>query len=485
MSNKILVLLLILAVSACGLIDLSVLNVTSFPEYPDDILKPGEQISLLFSEPVDRLGTEALFHLTGPEGDCDGFFSWDDCRMVFTPDKKMQPGFRYCLKSDGDIKTPDRRSFYINILLPFYYETDALPPLLVDRSPADAEITGTQQPIELCFSKPILKNIFEQEFTISPQTALEYLWNSDSTGLRISPKKQWLNLQFYKWTIPTDITDHEGIPMPEVYSGSFLVQLDTSAPSVIGVHPARDNEDGTFSILTDLNPDELTLGEHLSLSFSEAVDFASLRQSFGIDPSIDGYLLSLTPDTALYYIDESLPPETEYRLSLQRGLKDLSGNAAPDDWEMIFTPDIPTQRILTVEIEDENGLFLSLDDTYFGNDGYIDTPGLNYYDTQTLHFIISLSRPYPDTATSEKAAFLSLISLTPVFPPGTLSPTLFSSTWEGPDSLRLIYNGLISFLPDEPVYYKFKISPGGRDSAAPGGSYLTDGIEFTFKAEAQ
>jgi len=104
MQNSIIILLICLSGTSCALIDLSEIKMTSFPENPEDILKAEEHVYLQFSEQVVRLSAESLFKLAGPQGICEGSFIWEENKMIFIPDVKMQPGFRYSLDFKGNLK---------------------------------------------------------------------------------------------------------------------------------------------------------------------------------------------------------------------------------------------------------------------------------------------------------------------------------------------------------------------------------------------
>jgi hypothetical protein len=235
--------------------------------------------------------------------------------------------------------------------------------------------------------------------------------------------------------------------------------------------------------MQDLTLDELQQNEHFAVLFSEEINFQSLRQSFFIDPSIDGYLISLSPSSVLYYIEEKLPPESIYKLTIKEGLKDSSGNETADNNVICFSPDIRFQRITSIEIEDENGTYQTVLPADFNAPDFIDRAGLDYYGTDSLHFILNLSEPYPQSALEEKTAFESDITLSIVFPPGITAPELWSKAWETETRLRLIFKGLSSCQSDEPVYYKFNIKSGNLDSATPSGSYLENGVSFIFLGE--
>ena len=468
---------------SCALIWLGDLNLTTAPSEPEQILGTGESISIAFSEEVDRFSFESIFHLAGPEGDAEGDFLWEIGSVVFSPAGEMQPGFRYRMTINGELKTIDGKSFSKYIDIPFFYTTDDFPPLLVSASPEAFLPVDTNFELTLVFNKVINKDSFDEGFTINPASDFNCDWNSDATEVTISPDEAWINLKHYTWSVSTDVTDLDGIPLARKETGSFLVQLDLTAPSVTGVYPATDNGDGSFSVLTALTPDDLLLGQHLAITFSEDIDFTSLRQNLTLNPSIEGYTAALDSKAVLYYIEENVPPAAEYEMTIEAGLKDLSGNASIEDWRLTFTPDVPAQQIESVIIEDSIPPDLILDSNDYNEESYVTIPGLDYYGTDSLYFYINLSEGIPVESINERREFVSCASLSAVFPPGTPAPSLYSSDWVTDNRIRLIYENLADCTAGEPVYYRFKIIAGSFDSASPGGSYLTSGISFIFLAE--
>ena len=84
---------------------------------------------------------------------------------------------------------------------------------------------------------------------------------------------------------------------------------------------------------------------------------------------------------------------------------------------------------------------------------------------------------------NRRLAFEETAVLIPIFPPGTLTPSIVLTGWDTDNSLRLIYKGLTGCTAGEPVYYEFKISAGNADSATPSGAYLTEAVYFRILAE--
>lgn len=484
MLNKSAIALTAILIYSCGFIDLSDIEIYTWPGSPDQVLSAHEDISLNFSDEVDQFSLEAIFKLSGPDGLVEGDFDWIGKKAIFTPETELIPGFRYRLKIEGDFNAADGKAFTKHINIPFYYCSDTHPPLLSSFSPQIAAISPANVPLVLTFSKSMNPESFENYFSFNAEVNYSITWNNEVTKATISPESVWDNLYYHCWNISTDIADAEGIRITEEIGGSFMVQ--TEWPSlIVSTYPASCNDDGSFNLHKDVSADELKTGEHLVFEFNQAVDEDSLEKHLSFTPSIDGYLLPLSPEKMMYYIKEQLPPATIYTVKISKGLEDTQTNPAASKWSIQFTPDIPALEIVNIQIEDENGIFTNLDVINFNKDAPIDTNGIDYYGTDSLHFIINLSEEFVDTAVNQRRAFESTISLTPVFPPGSAAPSLFSKTWETNSCLRLIYKNISSCQLTEPVYYRFQIREGNAESSTTLGSYLTDSVKFSFKGEIE
>ena len=352
------------ALLSCSFIYLGDIGISIYPGVPDGILAEDELITLSFCEPVNEQSFESLFTLIGVTGNEEGDFIWTDAAgesaqvMEFAPHKKLQPGFRYRIKINGELRTADEKKFLMKINVPFYYVTDELPPVLDSVSLSDAEISDVNTPLVLSFSKPMDQPSFDEGFSLKPATERKITWNEAGDQATVRPAQKWINLQYYSWKISADVTDLKGIPLPDENEGSFLVQFDTVPPELVSICPAADNGDGSFTLKSLLSADDLLLHEHLALSFSEEIELRSLKANITFDPSIDGYLTTISPDIILYYIHEEIPPGTTYKMVINEGFRDQHGNATTADITEIFTPSVPALKITSIIIEDENGVFL-------------------------------------------------------------------------------------------------------------------------------
>ncbi|MBN2049764.1 MAG: Ig-like domain-containing protein [Spirochaetales bacterium] len=440
-------------------------------------------LSLTFSLPVEPRSAERIFRLTGPSGLLEGDFFWEGLVMSFTPLSSLQPGFRYTLSFQGRVSTLNGTCYDKDLLIPFYYLTDAGPPLLIQVSPAEATVVDVAQPVVLTFSRGMLTRSVEDSFSLQPGTKTDFQWNADNTVVTITPADRWVNLQYYTWVLTSEATNTEEIPIPGDYTGSFLVQVDTRPPALISSHPAHDKGDGSFAVLKLLTLNDLSRDDHIALVFSEAVDFESLTTCLKLEPSLEGYLLSLHPREALYYILEDIPPEQDYTLILRKGLEDSSGNPTTENIEVSFTPDIPALDILGISIDHAAGNYDILPESFNDPDPLV-INGFQYYGTSPdsfFHISIHLSQGFSPGEPAARLAFADSVTLLPVFPPGTTAPDEYMTSWMSDTTVRFQFRDVITCTPAQPVYYRLQITGGDKETANHEGAYLLETVECSFQ----
>ena len=481
--SKLLILFSFFILFSCSFIDLRPLNIASCPGRAGEILKEGETLSLTFSHSVERHSAETIFRLSGPSGCIDGDFFWEGNTMYFTPLSPLDPGYQYALSFQGRIASDNGTFYDKDFLLPFYYITDSSPPLLIQTFPSKAGLVDVHQPLILTFNTSMNTQVVEDSFSLQPGTKTDFQWNSGNSAVTIIPEDQWVNLQYYTWRISSDAADSQDIRIPREYSGSFLVQLDAEAPALISSHPAHEKDDGGFDVLDIMTLDDLSFGDHIALVFNEEISFETLKQYFKIQPRLDGYILSLNPYTAMYYIMENIPPETDYCITIRSGLEDSSGNPTAEDIEVSFTPDIPGLDIMKISINHAGGTYDILPND-FNNPNPVTIIDFRYYGTSPDYFIyisIELSQGFTPVEAAARQSFENSVSLIPVFPPGTVVPDEYITSWMSNTVLQFQFRDVITSTATQPVYYRVRIKGGDSVAANNEGAYLIESIDCSFQ----
>jgi hypothetical protein len=195
----------------------------------------------------------------------------------------------------------------VAIEVPFFVGSASPPPRLTDHQPADGASSGVSTPLQLTFSDPIDADSFKQGFTLNPGTDFQVSWSADQKVATITPRDKWTSLALYTWDISDTVRASSGARLGLPHSGSFLVQEDNTAPSVLDTQPVMFQE-GSFSFpggtLNDLRARDC-----IYIRFSEAVTLGTLQEAFSLDPSIRGHFLQAGPSEFAFV------PEDNYSLS--------------------------------------------------------------------------------------------------------------------------------------------------------------------------
>ena len=150
----------------------------------------------------------------------------------------------------------------------------------------------------------------------------EFAWDGDV--MSFVPAERIERNHRYEITLGTGAEDDKGVSLDAEFHLDFSTRLEDGRPAVLAVVPAEG------AALTDRYTRVL-------MTFSEAVDRASLYAAFGLSPSVRGRFDWSAGDSACAFVPlEPLAWQTEYALTLRDGLTDLSGNSVGQTWTSRF-----------------------------------------------------------------------------------------------------------------------------------------------------
>lgn len=478
----------ILFFTACEIIDLTDLSLSTYPSERNQIVLKHDSLWIEFSEDLQKTKAEGFLQVQGPMGLILGDLTWVDRKLRFYPYEPLTNGFRYNFIYQGMVNTHDGRNYQVNLNIPFYAGTNSAQAILSSYTPVSGSITGVFEPIVFNFSKTIDIDSFEQNFSINPSADLDFLWENSNNRVVITPRQKWSNQKLHRWKITRKVTDTEAIPIAMEYSQTFLVQDDVTPPEILTIQPTSQQSDGSYSPLPGLGLTDLDNSNDIYFQFNEAINFASLNSSFSIKPDMDGHIKQISPQEFVYVKGSNFEPEKEYTLTFKEGLNDLSGNAIPEDIIYFFVPAVPEIQVLSVNIKHNSGNY------------FVDNPSFNLQDMIKIHppyvyfgvsepdyslqFVITLDQSFTEEEVTAKQNFIQGISCETTFPPGTPSPFLYNSNWNASGNiLTIMFKDFKIASDSEPIYYHFKILGGSISSANSAGSYLLDNIFFYFNAQ--
>jgi hypothetical protein len=347
-------------VSACGLVDLSTLSVATVPAKADEVLASGTVLSVAFPVEVDHLAAEQALRVSSNGQTVSGDLSWEGNTLSLVPVPALKPGLRYVLDLNGPIIAADRRSFPLRVSLPFYSQSDGMPPGIDAYSPeagADLAVDGA---LVVEFDRAMDQELFKANFSLSPATAFELAWNEEGRKVSVTPKTQWQSCTIYSWILAAKAADANGIAIGEETRHSFVTQADSTSPTVKSwcVVTATSQTAGTaWQKLSD-KPEDFRNGDALRFDFSEELDPDSLAAAFQVKPSLRGHLVAWDKDDSsswLWLPDEDVAPDGSWEISWGTGVKDLAGNSMAAVWKADFEPGIRSAKLLSMTLERDDG----------------------------------------------------------------------------------------------------------------------------------
>jgi len=456
-------------------IDLTELDVNTYPNINGTVISPETPVWIEFSEDVEHAKTEknvAVKNFSGSVG-CDT--TWIGNRLILTPLEGWTPGVIYTLSCSGTIETTDNLTFTVGESVSFYASSTAMPPSLVSWTPVNDGIIERNGTVTLDFSKAIASGFLEQFITVSPDHDITLTLSGDGRSVVIAPVGEWAGLTRYQWNVSSELLDTEGIKVRKDYSGYFRTQTDTIAP-----------ENPTVWAVDALDPsvkrplEETGLNMGLLFEFNEPIDFEVFKKRLKTEPSLTmAYRIVNDASIIAYPPEASWVPGQEYKISLLKGISDTAGNETTEDYVFTLTAAIPVLSVVSItnspETPQENFLpadFESVDPLKFG---------VNNGDLQHF-FDIKFSAPISQT---EAERLVAAINLEGVFPNYVTSPTLLLATVMAGDTLHLQYADFTlpeASKPYERVYYKLTINGGKQGFTLDNGSQLAD--DFILKLEA-
>lgn len=463
--------------ASCKLMDLSDLGVSLYPPENARVIAATDPVWIEFSEPVRREDAESAASLKAFSGSVAYDVSWEGNRMTLTPTEGWKAGTSYILSCQGVVKSPDGRSFSVSESVAFYAIARSAPPELIARDPADDAVVSRVAKLALTFSKPLNAKDVGRYIALSPSAPFTATVSSSGTILTIEPKPTWEGLTRYQWTVRKDLIDTEGIPLKEECRGFFRVQDDTAPPErpeAYSVDPA--DASATFPLSS------MQRKSGILFRFAEAINPESFDRQLSIEPEtsltvrvIDGAAFLAYPEATEWASGVS------YRVTLKKGLADVSGNLTTDDLLWDFTPSFAALSLLSITNSPDGP-----NPVFEGTELIAGDPlPIGVSEGLYLHdFIFRFSEPLSATETER---LIDATSLETVFPLSVRSPSLVSARRNPDGTVFLRYYDLT--LPDaavtgERVIYRLSIEGGPSGFCLDSGSRLADDIGLYLESVA-
>lgn len=464
-----------LVLASCDLIDLSVLSVTTNLPGTNSVLALGSPIRVTFSEPMDKQASEERAQLREFFSDASVpvDYVWESDRILAVkPSEDLKQGVRYVFEISGQVRTKNRVDHKVSVLESFYYVHKNGPLQLVTFSPAANATVDFQDTLVLEFDKAVDIDFFEDNFSISPSTDVEFIWSNGYQTVGIAPKDRWKQFSRHTWTVLDTIRAADQTAILRQYTSSFVVQLDTEAPELDSIESGIYDA-GSFTSVADLNT--LVYESSIRFTFTEGIDADSLESAMSFSPTVDGNIFQAGPAIFIFVPDNGWDQETDYVLTISTDLKDLAGVKLANEFRFEFRP-----AIAPLEIDQISWNFpvSSSTSTFNESTEYLLNPSIP---DNEIRFELQLSTDF--VTWQERNRFLSTIQFQAYLPPSS-NPTLVNFNWDDNRTLALTYQDIVTggTNPWDSQTYKLAIS-GGPAGISDLGQYLAEDIYVLFRAE--
>jgi hypothetical protein len=288
------------------------INSTS-PSNASSDIPVAANMTVRFTEPMNRTSVEKSFSMTWSKGKVNGAFDWKGNTLTFTPDRKLDSYATYWYNFSGsDIAGNAVQPASIQ-----FRTTDIIGPVITIIAPSKGQYVNGTGPFPIRYTISDQSGIMPQSVNISVRNSTGNIsWTpiKNCTGLS--------NLTTCLWDLKKNIEDPHVFLKVEardlygnlglaISSDSFV--LDTMPPTVFASDPMR-NETGV-----SLRPD-------ISITFSERMSQASVE--FTIQPYVEvakSWGSNTTLLLKLKNAQDSLQPGTRYSILITSGT-DVAGN---------------------------------------------------------------------------------------------------------------------------------------------------------------
>jgi hypothetical protein len=482
--NSFFLLIAIWQLFCCDIINLEQIQYSTFPAEREAIVGETDlrqPIWIEFSITPNKTSAEDLFLVTSTTGNQNGDFSWQGNRLYFTPVPQWQKARRYVFSFNGELQAEDGRSFDIRCTVPFYAGEKGNLPELMGVTPQNGETVDVGTALILTFSQPIDQESFIDEFSLAPNTDYERVWDPTGTIVIITPEDQWNNLTQYNWHISDKLESTDGVKVVQSYSGSFLTQVDDTAPLIQSITAAAPDWITPFPDRAPPDLNNLCYKDAIKIAFSEPgiafcepVNYQTVQGAFHIEPSVVGFIHEIIDGADTYYVflpEEGYVMDQLYHLTIDNTVEDLAGNKMLQNEERWFKPG----GIKPIVISDIVLVADSKTITTFNSPVPISinvVPAEGRYVFQ-IHFDPAAFSGFTDP--DVQSAVAQAISCTQIAPT-TFGLSIYSINWPNDHTLDIGFKGFLESTATKIYRYKIVIPGGATGIVNENGSRLTEDI---------
>ncbi len=465
--------LLILFSSSCNFIDLTGLEITTFPSEDYQVIDKDSNPTITFSKEMREPENEQFIYIEKEGDQIPSDYTWKDNKVELCPKEPLEKGVLYQLIVQGRLITNKEQSYEISTLIPFYSCSSASVNRLESFTPLSENTINISDSLTFNFSKEVDKDSFLEEFTLIPDEEYELI--IDEQTVNVSPKTKWSNLTRYTWKLNRQLASIDNFFLVQKYEGNFLVQQDIEAPVITSVFPCF--YDGRDPLLpTGPNLNSILIDDSICIRWDEPLDLSTLIGGLTIEPGVNGTIYQHSSKEYIFTPTEKLDFQTNYVLVMDTSISDIAGNYLKEELRIPFTPStIPVMTLDSLTVIHSGGSTIIT--TYNNNIVYPCKPGSP--PRNALTFQLKFNTPY--LSDTEKFKIEDSVRVSVIFPQ-TNTPVKTYTSWPLDNELNLTFENFDTGTT-YPLYHEIRIIGGPETLNKETGGYFTEDIYVKFNTQ--
>lgn len=454
-------------------------NVISFDEYsvtmnPGSDLSwyDGDYIAFSFNCDVARYYVEKSINLTRDNSNCDIEYLWTNSSVLkIKPKENWLKGSLYKCEMNGTLFSINGDTFSVLENCTFYYGRKVDSFILAD-APFDENDVPVNRTLEFHFNHRVSKNVFEESFSLTPDVSYRIESDEEKRLYKIIPLTKWDINKRYCWSFEKLISDDSWI-LTKNTEGSFQTVSDTELPELQKIcSVSSNNADAVWNTEFSLSGN-VSRKMSIGFIFSKPMNFDSVKSNISFSPSISGYFMSVPGDNAkfLFVPEENYSIETEYLITIDKNIEDLSGLNLFEDYKEIFFSEDTFLYVQSISFGPQTVLHPS--EEVQPEISRVQTlPNSSGKNEITADILFSMPINENKLLDCENTVSLSL-----VFPLTSVTPVKTAVKWNSTrDMISITWENMTESTDSFETVYLLKIT-GGKSGAATGdGAYLKDNI---------
>jgi hypothetical protein len=306
---------------------------------------PGANVSVTFSEAMDRAASEAAFALrTGGGAPVAGTFSWNAASTVMTFD----PSASLPVDATHDVTVArtatDASGLPLAAAFASSFSTDV--PAVTAVDPANgAQDVSVGRNVVVTFSRAMSRSVTQGAFALrregtTTNVSGTFTWNASSTQMTFDPGSSLAASSRYDVTVGTGARDAAGQALAAPLQSSF--RSDSTPPAVAAIDPA----DAAQNVAADRNV-VVTFSEPMQRTATQSA-FA-LRRSGSTTKLGGGFSWNAASTVMTFNPTANFTKDTVYAVTVGATAKDAAGMALPAAVTSAFRSDAQPPSVLAID----------------------------------------------------------------------------------------------------------------------------------------